>query len=114
MTEEFQANASLSVEDTTDLFVPQRIGVGILEHEKDAQEALLGVHLVGNYVGIPQDTSYMVVLDTERAVGLLIQLRAMLLQAGVDGSRIIVMMKEAQARLDEVRAMDRAPVEDET
>ena len=112
MNENFSARAGMSVEETTDLFVPSQVGVGILEHERGEQDALLGLHLVGNNVGLVEDASVMVVLDVERAVGLIVQLRALLLEAGVSGGRIIAMMKEAYGRLDDVLSRDRAPVEE--
>lgn len=114
MTGEFQARASLSIVDTADMFVPSQVGVGILEREAgDAHPAVLGIHLLGRFLDGDDETgeklSVLVSLDTERAVGLIIQLRAMLLDAGVSPGQIIAMMKEAYARFDEVRAMDRAP-----
>lgn len=103
MTEDFQARASASIKDAHDPIVPKELGVGILAHETDSVPALLLLHLAGRHMETRRNTTLFVALDPERAVGLIIQLRATLLDAGVDGDKLIAMMKEASARFDKVR-----------
>lgn len=112
MTQDFQAKAGMTVQDVVELFIPNQVGVGIIQGETAQCPALLGLHLKGRHEDKDEDTTLMIALDTERTVGLIVQLKGMLLGAGVDGGVIIKMMREADARFEAIRDMDRAPRED--
>jgi len=112
VTEEFQAEAAMNVSEVVDLYVPRRIGVGVLQRLGNNAEhpGILGMELEGAFVEAPDERiSLVVALDTERSVGLIVQLREMLLDAGVSPGQIVAMMKQAYSRMDAVRAQDRAP-----
>lgn len=108
MTEEpsnkdFQARASAEYIDATDAirrsFRPHQIGVGVVGQEDADTSALLLLGLVGRYQSNQrEEITIPVLLDTERTVGLIVQLQGALISAGVEPAQFVAMMMEATGR----------------
>lgn len=105
MSEEFGGKVRAELVDAEEVLVPHSIGVGIMHRDTEVGP-ILGVHIVGRLNFQPY--SVMVAFDQERCVGLIVQVRDMLLEAGTPPGQIIKLMKDAYGRLEAFKDLDRA------
>lgn len=101
MDGDFQARPGQWPVAIEELLIPTMVGIGVFNHESDRHPALLILHLDGELGTCGEDLVTNVALDTERAVGLLVQIRRGLAEAGVSDQKVDTMKAQALARMEE-------------
>ena len=111
MTRQFRpATGQALIEVAGDVLIPITLGVGILRRPSDEDgSATLAVCLVGQYPDIDAKVEVKVAVDTDNAIGLIVQLQLMLAEAGVPAEELRNLTNQAHLQIAAVLAQDHEP-----